>query len=298
MGAYIFSADEQAVIAREFGADFYEHMKETLELCAEKWHLSVSSLLPYFSVNCVFTCRSAQYGDAVLKIGRKPAEAVTEAGVLTEYNGRRFCKLYEFDRTNGALLIERLSPGQNLFYKTNSGQRIDAFAKLYHGLHNESQKPGDYPTYRGWIDRFISLAEKREDIKAHGHMALQLYDEIAQTYTKKMLLHGDLHHENILSDGADYRIIDPKGVIGDPVFECSRFILDEFGDKLKPSNHTDIIDFTKKLGESTAIPPDVLLKCMYIETVIWMGEDLFYFNWLDKLMVDNTVQAEMLMKLL
>lgn len=35
---------------------------------------------------------------------------------------------------------------------------------------------------------------------------------------------------------------------------------------------------------------------MYIETVIWMGEDLFYFNWLYDGMIDNTLQAEILMK--
>ena len=34
-----------------------------------------------------------------------------------------------------------------------------------------------------------------------------------------MLLHGDLHHENVLSAGADWRAIDAKGVVGDPGYE-------------------------------------------------------------------------------
>lgn len=48
-----------------------------------------------------------------------------------------------------------------------------------------------------------------------------------------MLLHGDFHHDNILlSNNGDYVIIDPKGVIGDPVFDIPRFILNEFGDEI------------------------------------------------------------------
>lgn len=35
----------------------------------------------------------------------------------------------------------------------------------------------------------------------------------------KVLLHGDLHQENILSNGNNWVVIDPKGVMGDPVHE-------------------------------------------------------------------------------
>ena len=34
-----------------------------------------------------------------------------------------------------------------------------------------------------------------------------------------MLLHGDLHHENILQTGNEWRAIDAKGVVGDPGYE-------------------------------------------------------------------------------
>jgi streptomycin 6-kinase len=36
---------------------------------------------------------------------------------------------------------------------------------------------------------------------------------------RKVLLHGDLHQENILSNGNSWVVIDPKGVIGDPIHE-------------------------------------------------------------------------------
>jgi streptomycin 6-kinase len=296
MNIYKFSTNEQATIVKKFGGEFFDKMQKTLESCVKKWCLSVDNLIPYFSVNCIFICRSELYGETILKIGRKYNEAATEAGMLTEYNGHRFCRLYAADVKNGALLLEKLSPGKNLFYETDADQRIIAFAGLYNKLHLPPRGTANYPTYQEWIERFIKLADDRDDIREHGSKAMYLYDEIVQTYSKTMLLHGDLHHENILSDGVGYRIIDPKGVIGDPVFDCSRFIMDEFDDNLMLCKHAEIKSFTEKLGKAIDIPAEVLLKCLYIETVISMGEDLFYFNWLDDDMIDNALQAETLMK--
>ena len=44
------------------------------------------------------------------------------------------------------------------------------------------------------------------------------------TTKESVLLHGDLHHENILQDGAGWVLIDPKGIVGDPVYEAGSFI--------------------------------------------------------------------------
>src|SRR5439155_2704170 len=41
-----------------------------------------------------------------------------------------------------------------------------------------------------------------------------------------VLLHGDLHPENILQNGKDWVVIDPKGVIGPPIHEVWAFIMD------------------------------------------------------------------------
>jgi streptomycin 6-kinase len=297
MDVYNYTLQEHDEIVEHYGSEFFDIMQKTLASCAEKWNLTVEGIIPYFSINCIFACRSEQYGESILKIGRKYAEAATEAGMLAEYNGRKFCRLYAEDSKNGALLIEKLSPGRNLFYHTNAEQRIAAFAGLYDNLHLPPRGVAAYPTYRGWIERFIKLAADRDNVREHGGKALDLYNELVKTYGRTMLLHGDLHHENILSDGDGYRIIDPKGVIGDPVFDCSRFIMDEFGDDLSPYKHADIINFTGKLSSAIGVPIKVLLECMYIETVIWMGEDLFFCNWLDGNVKSNPLQAEKLMEL-
>lgn len=39
-----------------------------------------------------------------------------------------------------------------------------------------------------------------------------------------VLLHGDFHPENTLWDGERFRVIDPKGVLGNPLFDVATYI--------------------------------------------------------------------------
>ena len=101
--------------------------------------------------------------------------------------------------------------------------------------------------------------------------AERMLTDICKKYSRNLLLHGDLHHENILkNENGGYTVIDPKGVIGDPVFDLSRFILDEFRDDLTSEPKDVVIDFVQKLGDGAGIPCEILLRCLYIETVIWL----------------------------
>jgi streptomycin 6-kinase len=55
--------------------------------------------------------------------------------------------------------------------------------------------------------------------------ALILLDELESSTSELMLIHGDLHHDNILlDDERGWLAIDPKGRIGDPVYNAARFI--------------------------------------------------------------------------
>src|SRR5690606_23152783 len=59
-----------------------------------------------------------------------------------------------------------------------------------------------------------------------------LRDELIATSHKTVLLHGDLHHDNILKNSDGWVVIDPKGFIGDPVYEVAAFIRNPIPDLL------------------------------------------------------------------
>jgi streptomycin 6-kinase len=47
---------------------------------------------------------------------------------------------------------------------------------------------------------------------------------LIRTTQNPVLLHGDLHHYNILADGSGWKVIDPKGIVGDRSFEIVGYI--------------------------------------------------------------------------
>jgi streptomycin 6-kinase len=92
-----------------------------------------------------------------------------------------------------------------------------------------------------------------------------------------MLLHGDLHHDNILlAEDGTYKIIDPKGVVGDPVFDVSRFVLNEFDAEPTEPTYRKIVGILHVLSQNLQIPETILKQCLYVETTMgacWCVED-------------------------
>ncbi|HKA75114.1 MAG TPA: aminoglycoside phosphotransferase family protein [Xanthobacteraceae bacterium] len=70
-----------------------------------------------------------------------------------------------------------------------------------------------------WIAR---RAESRQAV-IPGEMlqrACALFGELTPSPGERKLLHGDLHHDNILWDATrGWVAVDPKGVIGEPAYE-------------------------------------------------------------------------------
>ncbi len=63
--------------------------------------------------------------------------------------------------------------------------------------------------------------------------AEKAFKEISRNTTDDVVLHGDLHHENILLDtGAGWTVIDPKGVIGPHCLEVGRFLQNQLPENL------------------------------------------------------------------
>lgn len=268
-------------IREHFDENFCSKVQEDLSLSSKKWDLDSLELIDSFSSNCVFTGHSCQYGDIVLKVGKPCKEMDTEINSLVEYNGGHFCKIYDFDRNRGIILEEWIKPGIRLRKEAFLEKRLQVFSNLYHGLHIPSKNPELYPTYLDWVSRITQyMSERRDYEELYGYMrkARDLCKQIYEKYNATMLLHGDLHQDNILLDAkGEYKIIDPKGVIGDPVFEVSRFILNEFeeGSTLQ-YNYDKISAIINNLEDRLRIPREILGQCFFIETTMancWNVED-------------------------
>jgi streptomycin 6-kinase len=78
------------------------------------------------------------------------------------------------------------------------------------------------------VNQWLSAFEKDFDIeKKDIQTARQLKEkQLNKNSEGDVLLHGDLHKNNIIKNNDMWKVIDPKGVIGPPIFESFCFIED------------------------------------------------------------------------
>jgi streptomycin 6-kinase len=64
----------------------------------------------------------------------------------------------------------------------------------------------------------------REFVTALDRRPAAVFAELCDSMGEEVVLHGDLHHENILRSGDGWIAIDPKGMVGEREYETGAFI--------------------------------------------------------------------------
>jgi streptomycin 6-kinase len=158
----------------------------------------------------------------VLKFIKKPGDEWRSGHVLESFDGRGVVRAYEW--TDGAVLMERLVPGNPLVELSLNGRDQEATDILADVILRMSprQSAGHFATVEDWgkaFDWYIASGDQRIP-KWLVEEAARIYAGLSQSQTRPRLLHGDLQHYNVLFDSArGWLAIDPKGVVGEVEFE-------------------------------------------------------------------------------
>ena len=225
-------------IRRVFGAtgdDWLMIASGIVKRAIALWSLSDVSLSPVLSHNLVCFARSTEYGNVVLKVGVPHPELFREMAALRAYAGRHACKIYDCRDDLGALLLERIEPGQDLWQVTEHEERVSIAAELAFRLPIPAHLSSEIPCHATVLQRAFTRT-RAGGHSGHGIMNLvaaaeELMGVVYTASRSPMLLHGDLNHWNILrSSTEDWKAIDPQGFIGPRFLECGRFILNEIID--------------------------------------------------------------------
>lgn len=198
---------------------------ERIAACEHRWSIRVEAPFPDRSYNWV-----APAGDIVLKLGQtSDAELASEAAALRAYAGNGAVRLVDVDLALGALLLERVRPGTNLVGLDEERATTIAIDVMQR-LHAAPLPPpvSEIPSLAAWTDG-IERAAAAGFAPALIDRAARLRGELLASAPTPVLLHGDLHHYNVLAgDRETYVAIDPKGVAGDPAYEPSVFLYNPF----------------------------------------------------------------------
>lgn len=265
---------------REKGEQWLADLPDLIAEISGKWSLEVGESFPDLSYNFVAPCVCADGTNAVLKIGYHEKDSVvfSEAKYLTVLDGNGAVKLLRFDENHCALLLERLSPGENLIETatTDDEQATANAIQVMKKIRRSPPKNVEFSTLEKWVDSFLR-AEKTDFNFAHIKKAQKIFERLIYS-SEQLLLHGDLHHQNILSAGLDsYLAIDPKGIVGDIGFEISVFLNNPRGWLLTNPDRRKIAQRrVEQFAEAFAINPRDLRDWAYAEAVLsawWTMED-------------------------
>ena len=198
-----------------------------LATLARQWELDLGAPYP-LSYNYVCSAIQRRTGrSVVLKTSPDNPEFHTEVAMLRHYNGIGAVTVRAVDTVATAMLVSAAQPGIRL---VDSGMPDAEQTHVAAQLMRQTIKPvarhAPFPTIHTQAGVLTDLHRRHpEAVRQIGtvhHAAATRF--FAQIPPGTMALHGDLHHENILSHDISWCIIDPKGVVGPPAAECAAFL--------------------------------------------------------------------------
>jgi streptomycin 6-kinase len=213
----------------ERGRVWLERLPIIVQSCAERWNLRVSAPFPNLTYNFVAPAESRDGTRAVLKIGVPYPELMTELAALRHFDGRGSVRLLAADEDAGAMLLERVEPGTPLFELADDATATSIAARVMRRLWRPAPVDHSYPTVARWGEGFKRLRVRFPDGGPFPRPLLEqaeaLFSELLASSAPPVVLHGDLHHWNILRADRDrWLAIDPKGVVGEPAYEVGALL--------------------------------------------------------------------------
>ena len=224
----------------------------------------------------------------ILKASLDSEGLAREAFALRCFEGCGAAKVLAEDE--GVLLLERAMPGASLknYFQNREQESIEIACNVMKKLHKASI-PGahHFPHVKDWLaalDKDWSIPD------GYLQKARKLREQLLQTSEADVLLHGDLHHDNILQNGDYWVVIDPKGLIGEPAYEVAAFIRNPIPELLNHADAPNIIhNRVTRFAELLELPYQRILDWCFVQAVLaWVwaledGCDASYFEHLTKI---------------
>lgn len=212
------------------GGAWLRRLPSIIADCERGWSLTVGPPFVPLSYNYVAPAVRADGIDVVLKVGYPHRELFTEMEALRLCDGRGIVRLLAADRAQGAMLLERLSPGMTLLQVADDELATSIAAQVMRELWRPVPPAHSFPTVADWAAGLQKLREHfaggTGPFPAHlVARAEALFAELLGSQTEPALLHGDLHHENILTaQRGPWIALDPKGLVGEPAYEVGALL--------------------------------------------------------------------------
>lgn len=140
-------------------------------------------------------------------------EEITGGRALQWWEGDGAAKVLQSD--GNAVVLERLGAPLRAVV-TDDRQATTIICDVIARIHSHSHRtlPDGFPPLRAWMQSLFADTGPRFDT------ARSFADDLLTRNDDPVLLHGDVHHENVLDGGErGWLLIDPKGILGPRAFD-------------------------------------------------------------------------------
>ncbi len=226
------------------GEAWLDNLPNLASILSNKWGLNDCQPIPMEKMSYHYVFKAYQGKTPVIvKAGLDRQGLQTEIFALEAYGGQGCAKLLAHDIECGAILVQQATPGTQLttLFPQDDADAVKITILVIEKLHEAL--PIDktaFPTIKDLLSAFDNPQVAELPML---HKAKTLAKQLLKTSEKSVLLHGDLHHDNILYNGASqWLAIDPKGVLGEPAFEVGAFIRNPISKILADTNLISLLE--------------------------------------------------------
>ena len=209
----------------EQGKDWLANLPRIVDELAAYWELSDIAPVDNMTFNYVAKATMSANQPVILKISCDEKSIANEFQALKYFNGSGSIQLIAHHETYHALLLQQAVPGITLksLYSSQPDYVMDCYVGTMKKLHDKQlSNKNEYRHIKEWLSAIDHLS----DAACPVHLirkARDLKNQLLDSITTEIFLHGDLHHDNILQHGDQWLAIDPKGIVGDAEFEIAAF---------------------------------------------------------------------------
>jgi streptomycin 6-kinase len=256
-----------------WGGDAQRWLDELPRLLADvarEWALELGE--PFeLSLHWVCRVRRADGSPAVLKLG-PPADGhlALEAATLASYGGSGAVRLLAHDADRGALLLERAEPGTMARVERDIVATA-ALITVMRRLHAAPVPAGQPELLARDVPSFEDCLRRRDDRipRRLVEQALELLVALSTSAGPPVLLHGDLHHDNVLrSHREPWLAIDPHGVVGDPGYDVGALLYNPDPDRRDPELLALVPSRVEQLADGLGLPVERVRAWGFVQAVL------------------------------
>ncbi len=221
--------DQMITMCGDAGRQWIASLPDLLDQYSQRWSLELGPPFP-LSYNYIAPARRADGSEVVLKLGIPNRELLSEMYALRIFDGRGIVQLLDADFEDQVFLLERIRPGVELVSIPDDEYCTRTAAQVMQQLW--APVTGEYPllTVESWTAGLANLRPYFNNTTGPFpeylvDAAERIFAEFIPSQGERILLHGDLHHWNIISGTRQpWLALDPKGVIGEREYETGALL--------------------------------------------------------------------------